>query len=233
VIADADRVGAANWARERFGITAFVLDDGFQHRRAARDLDIVCVDATNPWGGGRVLPAGNLRESLTGIRRADLIVLTRANLVDSTAHIIHRLRRLGSTAPVFLASTKTTSLTALNDFLAGVPTSAAAPVSALAFAAIGNPDSLRSQLLNENFAVAGFETFRDHHHYTQQDVNAVEARARELAAASLLTTAKDAVKLAGLRFSLPVVVVGSDTELDDLKAFRSLVIGDQRASKVR
>src|SRR5688572_13091897 len=62
VISDADRVSAATWAKEEYGVTAFVLDDGFQHRRVKRDLDIVCLDATDPDGGGLVLPAGKLRE---------------------------------------------------------------------------------------------------------------------------------------------------------------------------
>ena len=83
VVADADRVSAARWAKEEFGITAFVLDDGFQHRRVKRDLDIVCIDATNPFGRGMMLPAGALREPLENLSRADAIVLTRANQVES------------------------------------------------------------------------------------------------------------------------------------------------------
>lgn len=67
VVSDADRISAATWAKEEFGITAFVLDDGFQHRHAKRDLDIVCIDATNPFGNGRILPAGRLREPLENL----------------------------------------------------------------------------------------------------------------------------------------------------------------------
>ena len=73
IIADADRVSAAEWAKRKFGVTAFILDDAFQHRRAVRDVDIVCVDATNPFGGGKMLPAGRLRESVNGLDRADII----------------------------------------------------------------------------------------------------------------------------------------------------------------
>jgi tetraacyldisaccharide 4'-kinase len=82
VVADADRVSAAHWAREKFGSTAFVLDDAFQHRRARRDLDVVIVDATNPFGNRRVLPSGILREPLKNLKRADLIVISRANLIE-------------------------------------------------------------------------------------------------------------------------------------------------------
>jgi tetraacyldisaccharide-1-P 4'-kinase len=82
VIADADRVSAASWAKANFGITVFVLDDAFQHRRAKRHLDVVCIDATNPFGGGRILPLGSLRERLSSIARADAIVITRSDALN-------------------------------------------------------------------------------------------------------------------------------------------------------
>ena len=82
VIADKNRSAAGIWAGENWGITAFVLDDGFQHLRLKRDLDIVCIDATNPFGNERLLPAGILREPLTALQRADCIVLTRTDLVE-------------------------------------------------------------------------------------------------------------------------------------------------------
>ncbi|HEX8637038.1 MAG TPA: tetraacyldisaccharide 4'-kinase, partial [Pyrinomonadaceae bacterium] len=79
VISDADRVSAAQWAREKFGATTFVLDDAFQHRQARRDLGVVIVDATDPFGNHKVLPSGILREPLENLKRADLIVISRAN----------------------------------------------------------------------------------------------------------------------------------------------------------
>ena len=82
IVADANRAEAGLWAREKFGITAFVLDDAFQHRRVRHDLDIVCIDATNPFGNGKILPSGILREPLKNLKRADAVVITRANLVE-------------------------------------------------------------------------------------------------------------------------------------------------------
>src|ERR1035437_5600743 len=87
VVADGDRVSAARWAKDKFGITAFVLDDGFQHRRAKRDVDIVCIDATNPFGGGKMLPVGRLREPIRNLRRADIVVVTRCNLVGEISNL--------------------------------------------------------------------------------------------------------------------------------------------------
>ena len=87
VVADADRVSAAKWAKEKFGVTAFVLDDGFQHRRAERDVDIICIDATNPFGGGKMLPAGRLREPLHNLERADAVVITSADMVENISDL--------------------------------------------------------------------------------------------------------------------------------------------------
>src|SRR5215213_1155286 len=80
VVCDRDRVAAARWAREHLGAQAFVLDDGFQHMRIARDLDVVTLDATAPWGGGHLLPWGRLREPVTALARADCVVITRSDL---------------------------------------------------------------------------------------------------------------------------------------------------------
>lgn len=226
VIADADRVGAAAWARERFGITAFVLDDAFQHRRAKRDLDIVCIDATDPCGNGHVLPAGTLREPLKNIRRAGLVVVTRADLVGSVDPVVKQLRECGMDAPVVFASAKIRGLTKFADGIASdLDGSRLCATNALTFAGIGNPSSFRKLLEKENLDIKGFEIFRDHHRYTQADISSLEQKARSLSASCLLTTAKDAVKLEGSKFGLPVFVVEIEVEISDLALFRSLVTG--------
>ncbi|MDT5262954.1 MAG: tetraacyldisaccharide 4-kinase, partial [Acidobacteriota bacterium] len=80
VVCDRDRVAAARWARENLGAEVFILDDGFQHLRMGRDLDVVTLDASAPWSGGHMLPRGRLREPVSGLRRADCVVITRAEL---------------------------------------------------------------------------------------------------------------------------------------------------------
>lgn len=226
VIADADRVGAAAWTREHFGITAFVLDDAFQHRRARRDLDIVCIDATDPCGNGHVLPAGTLREPLKNIRRAGLVVVTRADLVGSVDPVVKQLRECGMDAPVVFASAKMRGLTKFADGIASdLDDSRLCATNALTFAGIGNPSSFRKLLEKENLDIKGFEIFRDHHRYTQADISSLEQKARSLSASCLLTTAKDAVKLEGSKFGLPVFVVEIEVEISDPALFRSLVTG--------
>ena len=216
VIADADRVAAAEWALEELGVTAFVLDDGFQHRRAARDVDIVCIDATDPFGGGELLPAARLREPLDGLRRADAIIITRADLAD-TAETMARVRELAPNAKVFKARNRITKFTTPEG------SDAPRPTSSFAFAGLGNPDQFALQLKNEGLDIAGFRAFPDHYRYRQSDVNEMELAAKGAGAECLLTTGKDAVKLAALRFSIPCLVARIDIELDDIEGFRRLV----------
>ena len=115
IISDADRVSAGLWAREKFGITAFVLDDAFQHRKVKRDFDIVCIDATNPFGNGKVLPSGILREPLANLKRADAIVITRANLMEKIENLKSEISKY-TDAPVFISHNEFSKITEINDF---------------------------------------------------------------------------------------------------------------------
>ena len=218
IVADADRVAAAKWARENFDISAFILDDGFQHRRAKRGLDIVCIDATSPCGNGRLLPAGTLRESFRALSRADAIVITRANLVNDVGEIEKRLRNRNTSAPIFRASTKIESFVPLE----GVSRKQV-PSRLFAFCGIGNPDSFFAALKSAGFEPVGSKAFPDHHRFTQTDVLELEKRAVLDSAEALVTTAKDAVKLERLKFSLPCYVALAETVIDDPEAFREVL----------
>ncbi len=225
VVADADRVAAASWARERFGITAFVLDDGFQHRRAKRDLDIVCIDATDPCGNGRILPAGKLRESFKGLRRADAIVITRSNLADSIDDLEARLRKRNPSAPIFRASTRISRVVGLKDFLV----SSGGEVDLketpdFAFCGLGNPEIFRLQLVSQGINAAGLCLIGDHYRYDQTSVEFLQNEAERSGSEYLITTAKDAVKLERLSFTMPVLVAEAELLIDDdAEAFARLV----------
>ena len=111
VVCDRERVGAALWARENLRAEVFVLDDGFQHLKIARDLDIVAVDASEPWGGGHMLPRGRLREPRAGLRRADCVVITRAEMAaDLEALRAEVLRLTGGRAAVVASRVRTRAL---------------------------------------------------------------------------------------------------------------------------
>lgn len=226
VIADADRVSAAKFAKEKFGVTAFMLDDGFQHRRVNRDLDIVCIDATNPFGNGKMLPAGILREPLNNLKRADAIVITRANLSKNIENLKSEISEFNRGCPIFTAKNSLSELVELEEFHAktsSTPKRTGINVKALAFCGLGNPNIFFELLRREGIDLAHTETFRDHHFYRQSDIDSLEKRAGKSGAEILLTTAKDGVKLKHLSFKMPCFVVETEMKFDDEKGFRGMI----------
>lgn len=225
IVADPDRVAAAKWALEKFDITTFILDDGFQHRRARRYLDIVCIDATDPCGNGRILPAGTLRESFNSVNRADAIVITRTEQVADINDLEKSLRCRNADARIFLAKTKISRLIPIEEFPTTSQTSQTkAPDDLVAFTGIGNPDNFYTSLSSENHTVIAAESFPDHHRFTQSDISRIEGIARRAGATMLVTTAKDAVKLNGIKFTIPCYVALAETIIDNLDAFRDLIV---------
>jgi tetraacyldisaccharide 4'-kinase len=222
VIADPDRVAAGLWAKEEFGVTAFVLDDGFQHRRVNRDLDIVCIDATDPFGGGEILPAGLLRESPSSLARADTVVITRADAVEDVSEVVERVRRFCPGRTIFTAATKLTGFESVPGSDSGDARSDVGP--AYAFCGLANPESFFTTLRENGVELKGVQAFRDHHRYTQADIEKLEHEAEWAGAKRLVTTGKDAVKLAELPLQLPCLVAQIETQLNDPEAFRRLIL---------
>ena len=237
VVADADRVAAAHWARENLGSEVFVLDDGFQHLRLARDLNVVTVDASDPWGGGRLLPAGRLREPRGGLSRADCVVITRAEQAEDLTGLRAEIERLSGGRPIFVARTSTLGVRVLargeSEVSAdrnsdprpaeGGAGGGASPQPAAAFCAIGNPRAFFAHLRREGFALAYERAFRDHHFYSQTEIDVLCREAAGRGARAFVTTAKDAVKLARLRFALPCYVLEVGLSFEDEGALLGLV----------
>ncbi|HEV2915579.1 MAG TPA: tetraacyldisaccharide 4'-kinase [Pyrinomonadaceae bacterium] len=226
VISDADRVGAARWALEHLRSEVFILDDGFQHLRIARELNLLTVDATDPFGGGRLLPRGHLREPVGGIARADCIIITRAEQAFDIDGLRNELERLsGGSPPVLVSRARTSAVRPLSETaMAG----AASPVVALpqpvaAFCAIGNPDAFFAHIRDDGYELAYTRAYPDHHVYSQRDADALAAHALDRGAPVLLTTAKDAVKLRALAFSLPCYVLEIELEIEDEARLHSLI----------
>jgi tetraacyldisaccharide 4'-kinase len=178
----------------------FILDDGFQHRRLARDVDLVLIDATDPLGHGHVHPRGLLREPPTGLIRATALVLTRCEQLNAMQldEIEKKLRRFNSTAPIFRSR-----------FLHNGLRSAATPVSAppdipletlkstriFAVAAIANPIPFESTLQSLTNPGIPHLWFSDHHDYTTADLTELRRCAAESSASAIITTEKDWVKI--------------------------------------
>ena len=230
VIADKDRASAATWAKENLGSEAFILDDGFQHFKLKRSLDLVTIDATNPFGNGWLLPQGTLREPVGNLARADAVILTRSDLAEDPDEIRKRIRAYVPHKPLFISRNKTSAIIPLSGLFAGstenptaVPAPEKASEKALASCALGNPAGFFRQLEREGFNVVKTRSFPDHHAYTQKDAAALEELARQNSAEILLTTIKDAVKLKDLNFSIPCFVVKSELVFDDEKGLRDLI----------
>ncbi|NJM51969.1 MAG: tetraacyldisaccharide 4'-kinase [Blastocatellia bacterium] len=228
IIADAKRAEAGKWAREEFGVTTFILDDGFQHLRIKRSLDIVLLDATNPFGNGKLLPKGILREPIESLKRADAVVITRANLVKKCFHRLRKkvLQIKLKFAKFFVSKNQFSRLINLKDFLLPAQintTSNIKNLNSLAFCGLGNPDNFFIQLRQEKFNLAHCRTFPDHHIYRQNEIQKLERDAIKKGAEVLLTTAKDAVKLTHLKFNLPCFVVENGLTFDDESAFINLI----------
>lgn len=223
VVADADRVAAARWALSEFGITAFVLDDAFQHRRAKRDLDIVCIDATNPFGGGKTLPSGRLREPLAGLARTDAIIITRsaAATIEKVDGLEKELAGYAPDAVFFRSRVHVAGLR----HVSGGPGHAAGNIFA-AFCGIGNPAYLfETANAYTNGSVVGLLEFPNHYKYTQNDIGKIERFALERSADALLTSAKDAVKFGALKFSIPCFVMEIEPVVEPADEFGRLIFG--------
>lgn len=182
---------------ERKGVEWFVLDDGFQHLDLGRDADLVLIDHLDPFGGGLLLPAGRLREPVSGLRRADAIVITRT---ESDPQLEVKLRQYSS-APVFYATTEFLGLTHVLPGESRPATEDERGAKFLAFCATGNPNAFFADLARWNLVVAGSMPFPDHYRFTQQRIDEIEDFAAERSAEALLCTEKDLLNFGGLKFT--------------------------------
>jgi len=196
VVVGSDRYAAAREALSRFKPDIVVLDDGFQHIRLSRDLDIVLVDATDPFGNGRMFPAGIMREPLSSLRRAQAIVITR---VDGAADIrpLQHLIRSHTDARLFTAQQAAVDLV-------DCCTSETKPLSVLrnarvfAFSGIARPASFIGLLRSAGALVVGERTFPDHYSFEKHDLADVFKQAADHRVSMIMTTEKDAVRIKAL-----------------------------------
>jgi tetraacyldisaccharide 4'-kinase len=180
----------------------FVLDDGFQHWRLRRDLDIVTVDATRGLGNGFLIPAGPLREEAAALGRAHVVCLTRSDEV-APAHVRalkERIRRIAPAALLVELAVRPTGLV-------NIRTAAAVSVAALKgrragiFCGIGNPGSFRRTCATIGLDIVFEHFFEDHHPYAAKELDRVARQAVDRGATALCTTEKDAARLEGIASS--------------------------------
>ncbi len=195
-VLDADRVRGARRAVREFGCRLLLLDDAFQHRRIARDLDIVLIDALEPFGFGHVFPRGTLREPLSGLSRADVVILTRSRLVSDAerAGIREHVRRSAPTAAWIEATYTPQCLLSPSGERQELASLAGKPIAA--FCGIGNPAGFRRALAGCGLEIAAMRELDDHFPYAQSDLEDLRRWTDNLDVAAAICTCKDLVKIA-------------------------------------
>jgi tetraacyldisaccharide 4'-kinase len=195
VIVNPDRIAGANEAVNKFNAKVLIMDDGFQHRRLARDLDIITIDATRPFGYGKLLPAGLLREPIDSLKRADAIVITRSDQVadEELADLERKLLSINNNmitaraihSPICVKTKDNTeiSIEQLKDR------------KIFAFCGIGNPDAFLYTIKNLGANPVGMKIYDDHYQYTNKDISDISREATELKTDLIMTTQKDFGKL--------------------------------------
>lgn len=195
VIVGEDRYAAGQVAEQKFGLQLHLLDDGFQHRRLARDFDIVLIAPSDVEDSS--LPTGRLREPLSSLSRADAVVLTNdasREELPITQQFVWRVSR-GVVVPAELKN------------------------PCFAFCGIARPENLFAQLRAAGVTLAGTRSFRDHHSYSDSDVRQLLALRAQHGAAAFVTTEKDAVNLQSRVAALaPLHVIPVHMELDNADA---------------
>jgi tetraacyldisaccharide 4'-kinase len=205
----------------KLGVNWFILDDGFQHLQLARDVDILLIDAVSPFSGGRLLPAGHLREPRSALSRADIIVITRSTHAPAIESAIRR----DSAAPIFYARPK---LDAIHSFTDGQVGGAVAPDALprlFTFCGIGNPAAFLDDLRSWGLDIAGHKFFPDHHRYTDHDDQEILRQASKAGAGGLICTEKDLYNLHAIYCGkMPTFFCSISMQIDNADVFWRTII---------
>jgi tetraacyldisaccharide 4'-kinase len=190
-----DRVASAQVAEQELQMELLILDDGFQHRRLARDLDLVLIDATDSIGARRLLPAGLRREPMSGLTRASAIIWTRVDQVNQSEleKIIRQAERYSPGTKSILTVHRPKSILLYPNQTMPLEELCQAPV--LAFCGIGNPHSFFQSLEDLGAEILDRRQWPDHHAYTKEDIGWLSCWRAEHSSAKLVCTVKDWVKI--------------------------------------
>jgi tetraacyldisaccharide 4'-kinase len=214
VVAERRAEGAR--AAIELGADLLLLDDGYQHLALARDVNLLLLDSADPFGGGRLPPAGRLREPLSAIARADAVVFTRVNRGDPAPEARETVARWNPAAPVFTARLRPAGL--WDESGSPVALSLLANRRFVAVCGVANPAGFAASLAELELRAEELFAFPDHHRYGRRDLERIRRAADRTGSAWILTTEKDAVKLERKTLS-PVVTLRLDVEVAEAGFF--------------
>jgi tetraacyldisaccharide 4'-kinase len=203
VVVDQDRYRAGAWLAGERAVTHFLLDDGYQHLRLARDLNLLLVDATEPLAEARLIPSGRLREPLSALRRADAVIVTRSDRPFDRTTLVGTLREyLPSEVPIFFAWHELTTLFPIERLAVSATREGRVWGRAdlhhrrvAALAGIAHPEQFFSDLRTAGAETVQTHSFPDHHRYRAPELESILQHAEEAGLEALLLTEKDAANL--------------------------------------
>jgi tetraacyldisaccharide 4'-kinase len=198
VIAGADRAASIREAEDSLPVDLYICDDAFQHWPLHRDLNVVTIDAVNPFGNGYLLPAGILREGLSSLKRADVFILTKIDNSNIIQELSLKLKRINPKALIMESRYKSTGIVDVFDTL-DTPEDPLKEKRVVGFCAIGDPLSFEASLKTSGAIITKLFTYRDHHVYKKNDIQAMVKFCHSQNIQILVTTHKDAVKLRAFR----------------------------------
>ncbi len=223
IVVGSNRFESGKLAIEKLGCEVILLDDGFQHLKLKRDLDIVVLDATDPFGGGEVVPLGKLREPIYGLKRAQMVIVTRSDRELDRELIFRVLSGLELNIPVIYAYH---DFVGLRELTTNKPAAMRKLINSKVaiLCALGHPSVFIEDIENYQAKIVSQHIFIDHYHYQQSDINQVVGQAKAAGAEFIVTTEKDAVKLKPFSFDLPIYIAEIKAEFEDDVRLKSILL---------
>lgn len=196
----------------------FILDDGYQHWRLFRDRNVLLIDSENPFDNRRLLPVGLLREPVKEIKRADIIIITKAQFLDDferfrVENLVKEIRNYNSDARIFFSGHKPVRIIGTTGIT--MPLRWAKDKGFFAFCGIGSPDSFKKTLKSIGCEIKGFKAYRDHYRYKQSDIEVILKEAEKQDAEWIITTEKDMTRLKGLTVPDSIVSLSVEFAVDN------------------
>jgi len=217
VVVVGERRGEAARRAADLGADLLILDDAFQHLAVRRDANLLLLDSRDPFAGGRLPPAGRLREPVAAIARADAVVLTRSNRGAPPPAAAAEIARWNPRAPVFRASIRAAGLT--DEAGEKVDPGLVASRRAISVCGVANPSEFAATLRDLGIASEDRIELADHQRYGERQIERIRRAAERTGAPFVVTTEKDAVKLAGRLGGLPLLTVRLAVEVEEAGFF--------------
>lgn len=214
VLVDSYRIRTANLAIRDYNVDTVILDDGFQQWKIKKDLEIVTIDATDPFGNQHMIPRGILREPLSSLRRADVFVLTKTNLNPDTQDIKDFLSSINSLALIVESIHKPLGFYKIGKSNELLKTDILEGKTVTLVSGIGDPDSFENLIISLGIDIGLSFRYPDHHHYLQKDLENIVRESQNKNISTIVTTEKDAVRLSSMSYDhCPLLILALRIEL--------------------